>query len=248
MLDKIKKIEELKNKLNGLRPLSYDELERLKEEFMIEYTYDSNAIEGSTLSINETFALLFDTKHCNIENASPREIYEAINHKYALNFVLNELIKKENLEANDIIHINELINRNIKDTSGYRKVNVRIRGSQDIPPNANQIPMKMLYFIDNYNRYPLQSEDDVFYKIAKFHIEFEHIHPFEDGNGRTGRLLINYEMLKNNLVPIVIPIDRRQEYFGFISNYDEEGLKNLLKELSSIEKDRIEKFKNMLQY
>ena len=208
------------------------------EDFITRSTYHSNGIEGCTLSYADTYAIIFHNHSLKV-HAQPREFYEAINHKYALNYVFNEMITKDDLEASDIIHINEFINKNIKDTTGYRKINVRIRGSQYIPPDANQIPMKMLYFIDNYNHYPLQSEDDIFYKIAKFHIEFEHIHPFEDGNGRTGRLLINYEMLKNDLVPIVIPIEKKQEYFKFISHYDEEGFKNMLKELAIVEKERI---------
>lgn len=114
-----------------------------------------------------------------------------------------------------------------------------------IPPAANEIPTKMMYFIYNYNNYPIIDEEDILLKIAKFHIEFEHIHPFEDGNGRTGRLLINYELLKNNLPAIVIPIEEREKYFGYIANYGEDGLKELLANLISIERKRIEKFKNM---
>ena len=73
------------------------------------------------------------------------------------------------------------LNKNIKDTSGYRKVNVMIRGAQEIPPKSSEVPIKMMYFIDNYNHFPIQSKEDIFKKIAYFHIEFEHIHPFEDG-------------------------------------------------------------------
>lgn len=96
--------------------------------------------------------------------------------------MLNSMILNKELISSDIIKLNELINKNIKDTSGYRKVNVMIRGAQEIPPKSSEVPKKMMCFIDNYNHFPIQSEEDIFKKIAYFHIEFEHIHPFEDGN------------------------------------------------------------------
>ena len=115
-----------------------------------------------------------------------------------------------------IKRINETINRNIKDTEGYRKVQVFIRGSEHIPPEPEKIPNLMNYYVYNYNN----DEQDIFSKIARYHIEFEKIHPFEDGNGRTGRLLLNYELLKNNLPPVVISKEDRVKYFEFIKNND----------------------------
>jgi len=214
------------------------------EDFITRNTYHTNSIEGSTLSYAETYAIIFNDNSFQVK-AQPREIYEAINHKYALNYLLEKMVKKEKLEANDLITINELINKNIKDTKGYRKVNVMIHGSQDIPPDANEIPNKMLYLIDNYNHAPIDSKEDLLCKIARFHIEFEHIHPFEDGNGRTGRLLINYELLKNGLPPIVIPTEKRGIYFDYIATYNEEQLKQMFSELLEFEMKRIEKFKDM---
>ena len=214
------------------------------EDFITRNTYHTNSIEGSTLSYAETYAIIFNDNSFKI-NAQPREIFEAINHKYALIYMLNSMILNKDLKSSDIIKLNELINKNIKDTLGYRRVNVMIRGAQEIPPKSSEVPIKMMYFIDNYNHFPIQSKEDIFKKIAYFHIEFEHIHPYEDGNGRTGRLLINYELLKNNLPPIVIPIDKRDAYFQCIANYDEESLVYMIKELMQYELERIQEFKNM---
>ena len=97
----------------------------------------------------------------------------------------------------------------------------------------------MNYFVYNYNN----DEQDIFTKIARYHIEFEKIYPFEDGNGRTGRLLINYELIRNNISPVVITKEDRVKYFEFIRNNDGVGLAEWLKELSNNEKERIEKFK-----
>lgn len=138
----------------------------------------------------------------------------------------------------DIKKLNETINKDIKDTEGYRKVTVFIRGSEHIPPEPEKVPNLMNYFVYNYNH----DEQDIFTKIAKYHIELEKIHPFEDGNGRTGRLLINYELLKNNIPPIIISKDDKIKYFEFLRNNDSTGLAEWLKELSTAEEKRIEKF------
>ncbi len=103
-----------------------------------------------------------------------------------------------------------LINRNISEISGYRMVSVRIRKAEHIPPEPIQIPQQMMYFVYNYNHTEFAS---VYQKIAQMHLQFERIHPFEDRNGRTGRLLLNYELIRNNLAPVVIPKEKRSDYF-----------------------------------
>ena len=160
--------------------------------------------------------------------------------------------------------MNETINRDIKDTEGYRTVQVFIQGIEHIPPEPEKVPNLMMYYIYNYNhdeqdifakiaKYHIDfmmyyiynynhDEQDIFAKIAKYHIDFERIHPFEDGNGRTGRLLINYELQKNDLPPVVIAKEDRVKYFEFLRNNDSNGLAEWLKELSTREEERMEKF------
>lgn len=96
----------------------------------------------------------------------------------------------------------------------------------------------MMYYLYNYNH----DKQDIFTKIARYHIEFERIPPFEDGNGRIGRLIMNYELLKNNLPPVVIAKEDRVKYFEFLRNNDSTGLAECLKELSGKEEERMEKF------
>lgn len=147
---------------------------------------------------------------------------------------------KTNCELDEkfIKEINQTINKDIKDTVGYRSVRVMIKGSEHIPPKPEELNNLMMYFVYNYNN----EVEDLFYKIAKYHIEFESIHPFEDGNGRTGRLLINFELLKNDIPPVVIPKEERIKYFEFLKNKDIEGLANYLKDLSNNEKERLKSF------
>lgn len=209
-----------------------------KIDFITRSTYHSNAIEGSTLTYAETYAILYNDNSFKIEGKEPREIYEAINHKEALNIVFENLQEKREFDERFIKKLNETINKNIKETSGFRKVQVFIQGSDHIPPEPEKVPNLMNYYVYNYNN----DIEDIFLKIAKYHIEFEKIHPFEDGNGRTGRLLLNYELLKNDLVPVVISKDERVKYFEFIRKNDSSGLAEWFKELSNAEEQRMQKF------
>lgn len=208
------------------------------EDLITRSTYHSNAIEGNTLTYAETYAILYNDNSFKIEGKEPREIYEAINHKKALELIFKNLQNNEEFDERFIKKLNETINRDIKDTEGYRSVQVFIQGSEHIPPEPEKVPNLMNYYIYNYNH----DEQDIFVKISKYHIEFESIHPFEDGNGRTGRLLINYELLKNNLPPVVITKEDRVKYFEFLRDNDNTRLAEWLKELLNKEKERMEKF------
>ena len=208
------------------------------EDLITRSTYHSNAIEGSTLTYAETYAILYNDNSFKIEGKEPREIYEVINHKKALELVFKNLKNTEEFDERFIRKINETINMDIRDSEGYRAVQVFIQGSEHIPPEPEKVSNLIMDYIYNYNH----DEQDIFAKIARYHIEFERIHPFEDGNGRTGRLIINYELLKNNLPPVVIAKEDRVKYFEFLRNTDINGLAEWLKELSAREKERMEKF------
>ena len=208
------------------------------EDLITRSTYHSNGIEGSTLTYAETYAILYNDNSFKIEGKEPREIYEAINHKKALELVFENLKNNDEFDERLIKKLNETINKDIKETEGYRKVQVFIRGSEHIPPEPQKIPNLMNYFIYNYNH----NEEELFTKIARFHIEFEKIHPFYDGNGRTGRLLINYELLKNDIYPVVITKENRVKYFEFLRQNDINGFAEWLRDLSNIEKERMHRF------
>lgn len=208
------------------------------EDLITRSTYHSNAIEGNTLTYAETYAILYNDNSFKIQGKEPREIYEAINHKKALELVFKNLQNNQQLDERFIKKLNDTINRDIKDTEGYRTVQVFIQGSEHIPPEPEKVPNLMMYYIYNYNN----DEQDTFNKVTKYHIEFEKIHPFEHGNGRTGRLLINYELLKNNLPPVVITKEDRIKYFELLKNNDSISLAEWIKELSTREEERMKKF------
>jgi len=208
------------------------------EDIITRSTYHSNAIEGSTLTYAETYAILYNDNSFKIQGREPREIYEAINHKKSLELVFDNIKTGSDFNERFIKQINETINKDIKYTEGYRKIQVFIQGSEHIPPSAEKVPNLMNYFVYNYNN----DTQDIYTKISQYHIEFEKAHPFEDGNGRTGRLLINYELIKNNLPPVVIQEEDRVKYFEYLKNNDIAGFTEWIKELSNVETERLKTF------
>lgn len=213
------------------------------EDFITRSTYHSNAIEGSTLSVQETYALLFNNNHCRIENASPREIYEAINHKKALLFLLEKSQNKEKLSHDFLIRVNQIINENIIYVGGYRLGSIRIIGSQKKFPYPLELERQMDQFILEYNQ--LMYKEITMEDIASMHNRYENIHPFPDGNGRTGRLLINYLLLVKNQCPIVIPMGKRKEYLQYMEDNNILALANLFINLQKEEQDRMNDFSQM---
>ena len=206
------------------------------EDFVTRSTYHSNSIEGNTLSMAETYAIIFNDNTFQV-TAAPREIYEAINMKYALSYMMEHCM--EPLSQKFIKHIGIQINKNINEIDGYRKVAVAIRGAEHVPPPPGMVANMMMQFIYNYAHTNYPSPFD---RAAQAHIDFERIHPFSDGNGRTGRILINFEMLRNDCPPIVIPVERRIEYFNLLAAYDVSGMTALFRELSDMERLRLHQF------
>lgn len=218
-------IEEKLEELNKRRPLTEGELERLNEEFLTEYTYNSNAIEGNTLTLRETDMVL---RGLTIDQKSLKEHLEVIGHKEAFDFV-TELVK-EKCEINErvIKQIHYLVIADKKDDRGvYRRVPVRIMGAAHETAQPYLIVTKMEEVLRNY----LASEEHIVTKLARFHIEFEGIHPFIDGNGRTGRLLVNLELMKAGYPPIDIKFTDRIAYYNA---FDEYHVKHNLKAMESL--------------
>ena len=209
------------------------------EDFITRSTYHSNAIEGSMLSFPETYAILWNDSSMSIK-ATARELYDAINHKYALSLALGD--GSVELRESLIKAIAEQINKNINDISGYRRVRVIIRGAEHIPPAPQQVVSLMMELVYAYNL-DIRGGRDPFEREAEFHIRFERIHPFEGGNGRTGRILLNWGLLLSDVAPAVISIDDRAHYLDLIGHQDVVGLAGLLRRLSEAEAERIEAFK-----
>lgn len=204
-----KKLEILKKR----RPLTEGELERLNEEFLVEFTYNSNAIEGNTLTLRETDMVL---RGLTIDQKSFKEHMEVIGHKEAFDYVRQLVSENAPISEKIIKDIHYFVLADKKDDRGvYRRVPVRIMGAAHEPVQPYLIIPKMEELLERYK----SSEEDIVTKMARFHIEFEGIHPFIDGNGRTGRLLVNLELMKAGFPPIDIKFTDRLKYYQAFDEY-----------------------------
>lgn len=206
-------IDRKKIELDSRRPLTAGEIARLNEEFIVEYTYNSNAIEGNTLTLRETDLVL---RGLTIDQKPLKDHMEAVGHKEAFDFV-SELVKDNVPISESIIkQIHYLVLADKKEDRGvYRRIPVHIIGAQHEPVQPYLIEPKMEQLLHDFS----ESTEHIVTKLARFHIEFEGIHPFIDGNGRTGRLLVNLELMKAGFPPIDIKFTDRIAYYRAFDEY-----------------------------
>lgn len=212
-MSRLQIIEDKKAKLEDRRPLTEGEIERLNEEFIIEYTYNSNAIEGNTLTLRETDMVL---RGITIDRKPLKDHLEAVGHKQAFDFICELVRESRPLTESMVKQIHFLVLADKPEDRGvYRKIPVKILGAKHEPVQPYLIESKMNELLIDYEK----SGENIITKLARFHLGFESIHPFIDGNGRTGRLLINLELMKAGYPPIDIKYADRIKYYDAFDQY-----------------------------
>jgi len=211
-----------KKALDNLRPLPPQIVKKLWEQMQIEFTYNSNAIEGNTLSLRETQLII--QEGITVGGKSLREHLEARNHPDAIDYVEKLAQKQTPIEQNDILKIHALLMRGIDDQNSgkYRTGQVRVAGANFMPPSAQKIPKMIEELLQTLSQNP--DELKPIELAAFFHHRFVYIHPFLDGNGRTARLLMNIILTRNGYPFTVLLRVDRPKYLRALSEADNGNL------------------------
>ncbi|MDO8601049.1 MAG: Fic family protein, partial [bacterium] len=183
----------------------------IRDQFILKLTYHSNSIEGSTLTEPDTAAILFD--NAALPNKSLAEQLEAKNHQTALNYLFDYIAKKEEIDEALVSKLHSILMNGVRSDAGvYRNHPVRITGVN--LPTANYISVPKL-MLDVMARV-VEKNKDIVALAASIHSQFEKIHPFSDGNGRVGRLLMNAMLLCANFAPAIIRQEQKQLYYAYL--------------------------------
>ena len=208
-------------------------------DLSVRITYHSNAIEGNTLTLNETATIILGSTISG--GKSVREVFEVLNHKKAIDYTLTELANDQKLDIYVIKNINkEILDRLNNNAGNFKRNNNAIIGADF----ETSTPVLTKNWIENLN-YRLElckTDDEKLSEILNSHIEFERIHPFSDGNGRTGRLIMLYLCFQENISPFVIEKNDRALYMNYLREQNADIIFDKVKELQEFEKKRMEQF------
>lgn len=211
----VERLFEKRDRIQQGRPLPNASLQRIRENFAMEWTYNSNSIEGNTLSLRETILVLKDG--ITIGGKTLREHFEAINHEKAIDYLYSIVNSKYVLRCIDILHLHGLVMKNIEDEFAGRIRNgaVRIVGANFTHPNASKVSDLLDELIEYINTNP-QGLNDVLLATV-FHHKLVWIHPFFDGNGRTVRLAMNLLLMRHGFPPAIILKNDRKKYYDALN-------------------------------
>ena len=206
------KYEQNKSKINSVTLSSYE------MDFELRFTHNSTAIEGNTLTLMETKVVLEDG--VSIGGKELREIYEVVNHKKAYEYVKKCIAENKPLTENIVKDLHAILTENIIVGGIYRNQEVRISGAGFTPPAGNEMYVQIKNFYED-----LKYKKDLNpIKLAAWtHAEFVRIHPFVDGNGRTSRLLMNYQLMINGYLPVSVDKEDRLDYYNALEQYAAHG-------------------------
>ncbi len=228
------KISAVFNKISSLRERYYkastgkDALIKLISEAEVaEQVYNSNAIENSTLTLEETEKILLQIDLDRY--ISEREIFEAKNLARVVSYI-DKRAKEQELTLDVILSLHKMLISNIRDdiAGRFRKKNEFVRVGSHIAPPPQEITERLERMLSEYNS---SSRENIIQRIAKLHLDFEYTHPFVDGNGRIGRVLNNYLLIREGFVPINIKFIDRKKYYQAFAEFDKKGETKIMEEI-----------------
>jgi len=207
-------IDRAKAELNAKRPLGPAALQRIQDEFMVRYTYNSNAIEGSTLTLDETALVVLEG--VSIGGKPLRHVLDAVGHSEAFNILLKRLKDGVALTEEFVKDMHYYVLMHSQTERGNYRINrVRISNSDVRLPDPEEVPGLMASLIEDIANSTLHPVE----KAGVYHLDFEMIHPFIDGNGRTGRLLMNMLLMQQGYLPVDIKFSNRARYYSAFKSF-----------------------------
>lgn len=220
------------------------------DDILVRLAHHSAGIEGNTISLPATVSIIVNGTLPMSGKATVREFYEIENHKQAFENMLSHLLNEDPLMVTIIKDIHaDLTDRLQYDRGQFKKNENMILGAEFQTASPSETPFLMTQLIDNlaYRLEGAESDDEKLIAVLDSHIQFERIHPFSDGNGRTGRMVLNYSLLQQGFPPLIIEKETKAEYIEFLGNQDLEGFFQLAKVLLEKEQRRMQGFQNMEQ-
>lgn len=230
------KILNVYNKINSLRERYFKAaankeslISLILEAEVAEQVYNSNAIENSTLTLAETEKILLQIDLDRY--ISEREIFEAKNLGRVVLYI-NKKAKEQELNLEVILSLHKMLISNIRDdvAGRFRTDNEYVRVGSHIAPNPKELKDRLDKMLVEYNA---ASHESIIKRIARLHLAFEHIHPFVDGNGRIGRVINNYLLIREGFVPINIKFIDRKKYYEAFREFDEKGITAVMEEITA---------------
>lgn len=228
------KILNVFNKINSLRERYYKAsigkealIKLIAEAEVAEQVYNSNAIENNTLTLEETEKILLQIDLDRY--ISEREIFEAKNLARVVSYI-DKKSKEQELALEVILSLHKMLISNIRDdiAGRFRKDNEFVRVGNYIAPNPKEVIERLEKMLSEYNT---TSHENIIKRIAKLHLDFEHTHPFCDGNGRIGRVINNYLLIREGFVPINIKFIDRKKYYEAFREFDLKGATDIMEEI-----------------
>ena len=220
------------------------------DDILVRLAHHSAGIEGNTISLPATVSIILNGTLPTSGKATVREFYEIENHKQAFEHVIQHLANEDSLSIEIIKEIHaDLTDRLQYDRGQFKKNENMIIGSEFQTASPAETPFLVQQLVDNleYRLDVADSDDDKLLAILDTHIQFERIHPFSDGNGRTGPMIMNYSLLQQGFPPLIIEKETKAEYIEFLGTQDLDGFVRFAKEILEKEQKRMQAFRNMDQ-
>ena len=217
------------------------------DDILVRMAHHSSAIEGNTITLAETISIILHNQVSSNRSLDLREVYEIKNHEQAFHYVLEALAHNEPLQLHTVKEIHSLLMDRLQyDRGQFKSVENAIVGADFMTASVQETPLLMQQWVDNLN-YRLDnatSSKEKWSIIAEAHIDFERIHPFADGNGRTGRMVMNYSLLQHDFEPLIINSNDKATYLRLLSEQDVTQFTLFMEKMLAEEQERHRRFQN----